>query len=378
MMILQQDPTYCRYEYDPLDRLVGLKPLEMERCQRFYCKSRLVTEIQGLSQYSIVQQSDQLLAQQLRQGEAVETNLMVTDRLRSVLHTMGKYLQRSFTYTPYGHLHAESGLTSMLGFNGERRDLITGYYLLGNGYRAFNPVLMRFNSPDRLSPFDKGGLNPYVYCLGDPVNMSDPTGNVAIRSIAWFDLTTFQVRDLSVAARTAGNSSQVFFAGVKFSSRGVNGSLTFGQRIKLSNLRGVSVPKSIIHKKVGSGPKKLSILSGEVIHEYAHVLEMPPGTRTFMKKNFGLSKRDTLERFTKLGRKKWGQRTALPDEFGSFKEQYAPREKVHEQIRALAKQAKDFRSSFSPSEMTDLQARFAFDPRKVEGDTEPFLDFDNF
>lgn len=37
---------------------------------------------------------------------------------------------------------------------------------------------MRFNSPDSLSPFGRGGLNPYAYCLGDPVNFSDPTGRL--------------------------------------------------------------------------------------------------------------------------------------------------------------------------------------------------------
>lgn len=63
------------------------------------------------------------------------------------------------------------------GFNGELLDDITGHYLLGNGYRAYNPVLMRFNSPDSLSPFGEGGLNAYAYCAGDPVNRSDPSGH---------------------------------------------------------------------------------------------------------------------------------------------------------------------------------------------------------
>jgi RHS repeat-associated protein len=64
-----------------------------------------------------------------------------------------------------------------MGFNGERPDLVTGHYLLGNGYRAFNPVLMRFNSPDSWSPFGKGGLNSYAYCGGDAVNRSDKSGH---------------------------------------------------------------------------------------------------------------------------------------------------------------------------------------------------------
>ena len=37
---------------------------------------------------------------------------------------------------------------------------------------------MRFHSPDSWSPFGGGGLNAYMYCVGDPVNRADPTGHV--------------------------------------------------------------------------------------------------------------------------------------------------------------------------------------------------------
>jgi RHS repeat-associated protein len=73
-------------------------------------------------------------------------------------------------------------LLSLLAFNGERPDPLTGHYHLGNGYRQFNPVLMRFNSPDSLSPFSDGGKNAYAYCGGDPVNRSDPNGKFSILS----------------------------------------------------------------------------------------------------------------------------------------------------------------------------------------------------
>lgn len=109
----------------------------------------------------------------------VATHLLATDRQHSVLQVLAANGQRApIAYSPYGHRPELNGLMSLLGFNGERPEPITGHYLLGNGYRAFNPVLMRFNSPDSLSPFDEGGLNPYAYGLGDPINHTDPTGHI--------------------------------------------------------------------------------------------------------------------------------------------------------------------------------------------------------
>ncbi|MGC9458579.1 RHS repeat-associated core domain-containing protein, partial [Vibrio genomosp. F10] len=71
---------------------------------------------------------------------------------------------------------------SPLGFNGVRQDPATKLYPLGNGYRMYSPTLMRFNAQDSLSPFGRGGVNGYAYCLGDPVNRSDPSGHFALLS----------------------------------------------------------------------------------------------------------------------------------------------------------------------------------------------------
>ncbi|WP_082377864.1 RHS repeat-associated core domain-containing protein [Pseudomonas sp. RIT-PI-q] len=169
----------CHYRYDPLDRLINHTRADAPTQQRFYCKSRLATEIQGATRQSILQHGDLLLAQQQRLGDEVSATLLATDLQRSVLQTLEKNNQRqAIAYSPYGHRRAESGLTRLLGFNGERPDPVTGHYLLGNGYRAFNPVLMRFNSSDSWSPLGKGGLNSYAYCSGDPINSSDPNGHI--------------------------------------------------------------------------------------------------------------------------------------------------------------------------------------------------------
>ncbi|UVL19061.1 MULTISPECIES: RHS repeat-associated core domain-containing protein [unclassified Pseudomonas] len=77
-------------------------------------------------------------------------------------------------YTAYGALTAP--ISPMTGFCGQPRDARMDRYPLGNGHRRYSPALMRFQEPDTLSPFDKGGINAYMYCAGDPVNQLDPTG----------------------------------------------------------------------------------------------------------------------------------------------------------------------------------------------------------
>jgi RHS repeat-associated protein len=172
-----RETLLCRYFYDPLDRLTTCTPSKEASTQRFYLKDRLATEIQGTVQRSIVQHEDHLLAQQTRQSGKAETAMLATDQQRSVLNVLATVRPNLLAYTPYGHRPTENGLLSLLGFNGERSDPVTGHYLLGNGYRAFNPVLMRFNSPDSWSPFGVGGLNAYAYCEGSPINRWDSTGH---------------------------------------------------------------------------------------------------------------------------------------------------------------------------------------------------------
>ena len=168
-----------RYRYDALDRLVELEPLELEKLTRFYRGEHLVTQLKGQDAYSVLQHDRQRLAVQSLDGGERNSLLLVTDQQRSVLQMTGPDGDVRQVYAPYGHRRVESGPGGLLGFTGEVVDPATGHYLLGNGHRAFNPVLMRFNRPDSLSPFGRGGLNAYAYCLGDPVNFSDPTGQFA-------------------------------------------------------------------------------------------------------------------------------------------------------------------------------------------------------
>lgn len=174
------------YGYDPLDRLITHQLDSAPPAQRFYNRERLSTQLQGDQRQSVFQFQNQLLATR----KAADAQLLVTDQQRSVLHELSAGENGALAYSPYGHQTAQPGQQSLLAFNGELPDPSTGHYLLGNGHRAYNPVLMRFNSPDRLSPFSAGGINAYAYCMGDPVNRVDPSGRLPLDNILSIALGT--------------------------------------------------------------------------------------------------------------------------------------------------------------------------------------------
>lgn len=101
----------------------------------------------------------------------MSTLLLSTDRQQSVMR--GRPSEPR-TYSPYGEV--KPAPIPGLAFCGQKRDPLTGNYSLGNGHRVYSPTLMRFQSPDALSPFQLGGINAYGYCVGDPVNRTDPSG----------------------------------------------------------------------------------------------------------------------------------------------------------------------------------------------------------
>lgn len=78
---------------------------------------------------------------------------------------------------PFGEGKALEGVVN--GYNGMRRDPLTGHYHAGNGYRSYDPTLRRYAQPDWLSPFGEGGINDYAHCP-DPVNLHDPSGAIMI------------------------------------------------------------------------------------------------------------------------------------------------------------------------------------------------------
>lgn len=116
-------------------------------------------------------------------NEAAGNGILATDNNRSVLAVHAEDANKDNSFSPYGHGSNLATDPRLLGFNGELITPSIECYLLGNGYRAYSPRLMRFLSPDSFSPFARGWLNAYAYCEGDPINNIDPSGHFLFKTV---------------------------------------------------------------------------------------------------------------------------------------------------------------------------------------------------
>lgn len=92
-------------------------------------------------------------------------------------------IHEKHAYSAYGHTESITWSDTLSRFNGEYYFPVLGSYLLGNGHRCYSPSLMRFLSSDTYSPFDKGNINSYAYCSGEPINYVDPSGQFSVRQL---------------------------------------------------------------------------------------------------------------------------------------------------------------------------------------------------
>ncbi|KAG5821601.1 hypothetical protein H9Q74_000030 [Fusarium xylarioides] len=189
----------CKYHYDALGKLVRQEVEGQPDNQLHYHDGALVAITKGESKTSYLTDGHTYWGESTQHGEQdAITELWASDSHKSILASIGAGNHSHLSYTPYGF----SKESPAIGFNGQWRDPVTGWYHLGNGYRVYNPSLMRFHAPDSWSPFVSNEINPYAYCLGDPVNNTDPSGHMTGRD--WTVLGVGLATGILVVSLTAG------------------------------------------------------------------------------------------------------------------------------------------------------------------------------
>jgi len=215
--------------------------------------------------------------------------LLATDRLASPLLEVGAAAAGRAFYTPYGYRPGGlQGMQSHTAFTGQVRESETGWYMLGNGHRAYNPILMRFHSPDQLSPFGAGGLNSYAYCAGDPINSTDPSGRALsfVYGIAALGIGTAaaalygkrlknNLRRLGPSATVSDTESQYFALTVV---AGVNGAVA-GLSTTFGGPPGLTEATTAIGVVAGGGAVALDWRMERMLDGNPGVLQAPAGNR---------------------------------------------------------------------------------------------------
>ncbi|MCU1722685.1 RHS repeat-associated core domain-containing protein [Pseudomonas sp. 5P_5.1_Bac1] len=156
-------------------------------------------------------------------------------------------------YTPYGERKSSRESFTWLGFKGEPQNAL-GLYHLGNGYRLYDPLLQRFQTPDDWSPFGEGGPAAYVFCNGDPVNYCDPQGHQRVAQFSRLETAPWMYSaEFNIATSVLGVLATPFTAG---------GSLALG--IGLTGLAAITAAFDIASTLLKDSDPKLSKIFGYV------------------------------------------------------------------------------------------------------------------
>ena len=218
------------YEYGPTGKIIhNNNPLTSINSTTYYSGSSVIARSSVNSKTDITTtRVNTPYGQQIQSNDVTSQQINFTGRGGSVLATYtdkdattGKItpnfnLEKLSGYTPYGvesqivnnnhdgypkNIQNEKQNT-VYGYRGQLTDSNTGYQLLGNGTRLYDPVLGRFLQSDPA----ESGLNWYAYANNNPVMASDPTG---LSSVTIGHHTYHYSHAISWAKKQAGEMASV-------------------------------------------------------------------------------------------------------------------------------------------------------------------------
>lgn len=166
----------ARYEYDGLQRLAAQYDEQQQTSQEMrYDGDELIGQVcfdkTGKATGSLH------ISPGLAQYDGDQVRWLIDDPQAGIVGQVCDTDLQLAPLLPFGEGAVLEDVVS--GYNGMRRDPVTGHYHAGNGYRCYDPTLRRYAQPDWLSPFGEGGINDYAHCP-DPVNLHDPSGAIML------------------------------------------------------------------------------------------------------------------------------------------------------------------------------------------------------
>ena len=184
-----------RYRHGPGNRITGVIR-DGQLANRIFEDGRLACIVSSSGETRRYVRIGATLVAETALSAGVRTWLVGGDMQGSIVVEGGT----TRTYGAYGVGTVPSG-GATTAFAGEVPEPVSNWYLLGQ--RAYVPAMRRFISPDPFSPFDRGGLNRYAYCGGDPIGRIDPSGN------SWLNigLAIFGIATAAVAAVISGGAA---------------------------------------------------------------------------------------------------------------------------------------------------------------------------
>lgn len=174
---VEKDGAACLYRYHANGQVYA-RTFAGGVIRSFYAGGQLTHERHGEQVMSVASDGRALHALTALDRPDSHAALLGQDHQGSLRLHADQALQQ-LRYCPHGSNADEP--RPAWGFSGNRREPPFDWYLPG-GYRPYDPLLMMFLSPDSESPFGAGGINPYTYCAGDPINRVDPDGH---NWVAW-------------------------------------------------------------------------------------------------------------------------------------------------------------------------------------------------
>ena len=193
LVSVSKDDKRINYTYD-LEGLIikkrvtiveGDLPVSTTTTNYYYDNRKLVKEVCGNTTISYFYDSNNQLYGYKKNSTVYFYIRDVLGNIIGILNNNGVIVSK-FDYDAFGNIINQTGsVISNFRYKGYYYDTDIELYYLKS--RFYNPILLRFITPDSIEYLDSSsiiGLNLYAYCGNDPINMKDEEGNSCIFAIA--------------------------------------------------------------------------------------------------------------------------------------------------------------------------------------------------